>query len=71
MGKIRRLFPHRGKGAHKPLKPLPSIDINDLQKRTFLQLVKEDGSRHHAKIIKVYEDNMRDNAQHPKMTKLN
>ena len=52
------------------MKPLPTINIEDLQGQTFLCEPEEDGTRHRAKIIKVYEDKQRDNSRHPEIIKL-
>jgi hypothetical protein len=49
---------------------MPTIEIKDLQGRSFLYEEEEDGSRHRAQIIKTYEDKVRDNSHHPEMIKL-
>jgi hypothetical protein len=49
---------------------MPTIEIEDLQGRSFLYEEEEDGSQHRAQIIKTYEDRIRDSSHHPEMIKL-
>jgi hypothetical protein len=49
---------------------MPTIEIEDLQGRSFLYEEEEDGSQRRAQIIKTYEDKVRDNSHHPEMIEL-